>query len=138
MRKLILSLTLIFCAVLLSTAADKVRVAAVGNSITYGAGIDNPAQNSYPAQLQRVLGDKYWVVNFGASGYSMLSKSDYPYITTGQFKSSVEFNPDIILIKLGTNDTKTNNRDKIKSDYKADYQKLINLYRALPSTPRII
>ncbi|MEG1587744.1 MAG: GDSL-type esterase/lipase family protein [Mucinivorans sp.] len=138
MRKLILSLTLIFCAVLLSTAADKVRVAAVGNSITYGAGIDNPAQNSYPAQLQRVLGDKYWVVNFGASGYSMLSKSDYPYITTGQFKSSVEFNPDIILIKLGTNDTKTNNRDKIKSDYKADYQKLINLYRALPSNPRII
>ncbi|MEG2527294.1 MAG: GDSL-type esterase/lipase family protein [Mucinivorans sp.] len=138
MRKFILLSILIFESVLLCVAADKIKVAAVGNSITYGAGIDNPARNSYPAQLQRALGDQYEVVNFGVSGYSMLSQSDYPYIKTGKYKESIAFEPNIVLIKLGTNDTKTNNRDKIKSDYKVDYQKFIDTYKALPSHPRII
>lgn len=33
-----------------------IKVACVGNSITYGAGISNREKNSYPAQLQYYLG----------------------------------------------------------------------------------
>ena len=62
--------------------------------------------NCYPAQLQAYLGDGYEVKNFGASGRTILSKGDYPYSETDTYKASLEYQPDIVLIKLGTNDTK--------------------------------
>ena len=34
----------------------KVKVACVGNSITYGATIPDPKRDSYPSQLARMLG----------------------------------------------------------------------------------
>ncbi len=58
-------------------------VACVGDSITYGSGIANPAQDRYPAQLQRILQqyDPAWKVqNFGVSGATLLSKGDLPYV----------------------------------------------------------
>jgi len=56
-----------------------VKVACIGNSITYGSGIPDRARDSYPAQLGRMLGDKWIVKNFGVSGRTMLKKGDFPY-----------------------------------------------------------
>ena len=39
----------------MKATAPPVRVACVGNSITYGTGIQDRARDSYPAQLQRML-----------------------------------------------------------------------------------
>ena len=114
-----------------------IRVACVGNSITYGAGIANRDKNSYPAQLQYYLGEGYEVKNFGVSATTLLSKGDYPYITTNEYKESKSFNPDIVLIKLGTNDSKPQNW-KFKDNFKENYNSLIESYRNLPSKPRII
>src|SRR5579885_3646478 len=61
-------------------ADDKIRVACVGDSITYGAGIKDREHNSYPAQLQKLLGDGYEVRNFGVNGRTLLSKGDLPYV----------------------------------------------------------
>jgi sialate O-acetylesterase len=47
------------------TAQRAVRIACVGNSVTYGYGIANRERDSYPAQLQRMLGEGYEVRNFG-------------------------------------------------------------------------
>ena len=47
---------LLIGSVLSAVAQEPVKVACIGNSITYGSGIDNREQNSYPAQLQRMLG----------------------------------------------------------------------------------
>ena len=44
---------------------QKIKVACVGNSITYGTGIQDREHFSYPVQLQNMLGDKYLVGNFG-------------------------------------------------------------------------
>lgn len=102
----------VLLAVLLYSAfafGQKVRVACVGNSITYGAGIAAREQNSYPAQLQYYLGEDYEVRNFGVSGCTSLQQGDYPYVQTGAYAQSLEFRPDIILIKLGTNDSKPQN-----------------------------
>lgn len=118
-------------------SADKIKVACIGNSITYGAGIQNREQNSYPAQLQAYLGDAYEVVNFGVNARTLLNKGDLPYIQSEQYKQSLSFNPDIVFIKLGTNDSKPQNRPHL-GEYKSDYLKLINSYRNLPSKPRII
>ena len=39
-------------------AAQPIRVACVGNSITYGTGIADREHFSYPVQLQNMLGSK--------------------------------------------------------------------------------
>lgn len=120
-----------------SFASEPIRVACIGNSITYGAFIPNREMNCYPAQLQAYLGDGYEVKNFGASGRTILSKGDYPYSETDTYKASLEYQPDIVLIKLGTNDTKPQNW-KYKNEFKDNYQTLIDTYRNLKSHPRII
>ena len=126
-----------FYTIRISAADRKLKVACVGNSITFGAGIANRDLNSYPAQLQYFLGDEYEIKNFGVSGTTALSKGDHPYIKTSAFKESQAYLPDIVLIKLGTNDTKPQNW-KYKHDFQNDYQKLIDTYRNLSSSPRVI
>lgn len=108
-----------------SFASEPIRVACIGNSITYGAFIPNREMNCYPAQLQAYLGDGYEVKNFGASGRTILSKGDYPYSETDTYKASLEYQPDIVLIKLGTNDTKPQNW-KYKNDSKTITKTLID------------
>lgn len=118
-------------------AQKTIKVACVGNSITYGAGIVNREKNSYPAQLQEYLGDNYEVKNFGVSARTVLIKGDYPYVETDVYKQSLAYQPDVVLIKLGTNDTKPQNW-KYQDDFLEDYQALIDSYRMLSSHPRII
>ncbi len=101
---------------------EPIRVACVGNSITFGARIDNRSVDSYPAQLQALLGDDYLVTNFGKSGATLLSDGNLPYAGTQEYKDLLEYKPDVIIIKLGTNDSKAANwehRDKFEDDYAA-------------------
>lgn len=136
--KVILNLwMLLFLSTNLFSQKTAVKVACIGNSITYGAFIANRDQNSYPAQLQAYLGDGYEVRNYGVSGRTLLTQGDYPYVKTKEYIESQNFQPDIVLIKLGTNDTKPQNW-KYKDEFMADYQHLIDSYRALNSHPRII
>ena len=53
-----------------------IRVACVGDSITFGSGIKNRDQNSYPAQLGAMLGEKYEVRNFGVGGATLLKNGE--------------------------------------------------------------
>ena len=88
---------------------DAIRVACIGNSITDGFGLDMASQYGYPALLQKKLGKKYWVKNFGVSSRTMLNKGDYPYMNEQAWKDALAFKPDIVIIKLGTNDSKPEN-----------------------------
>ena len=112
---------LLFVAIAPVAQPKSIKVACVGNSITYGAFIPNRDKNSYPAQLQAYLGKEYDVRNFGVSGSTLLSKGDHPYINTQEYINSQKFQPDIVLIKLGTNDTKPQNW-KYKTEFENDYQ----------------
>jgi alpha-L-fucosidase len=112
------------------------RVACIGNSITYGAGIQDREKNSYPAQLQRMLGRGWEVKNFGNSGRTLLKKGDYPYWKEKEYTDAKAYNPDVVIIKLGTNDTKPWNW-KYKDDFVPDYESLIGEFQSLPSHPRI-
>ena len=115
---------------------DAVRVACIGNSITFGAGIKNRSRDSYPSVLARMLGDNYWVKNFGVSARTMLNKGDHPYMNEPAYKNALAFNPNIVVIKLGTNDSKTYNW-KYKADFMKDAQNMINAFKGLPSQPKI-
>ena len=115
---------------------DAVRVACIGNSITFGAGIKNRSRDSYPSVLARMLGDNYWVKNFGVSARTMLNKGDHPYMNEPAYKNALAFNPNIVVIKLGTNDSKSFNW-KYRADFMKDAQTMIDAFKGLPSQPKI-
>lgn len=112
------------------------KVACIGDSITYGSRIENREENSYPAQLQNILGTDWLVGNFGNSGSTLLKKGNKPYWNQKEFNRAKNFNPDIVIIKLGTNDTKPDNILH-KDDFISDYIELINTFKELPSKPKI-
>ncbi|MFA5815145.1 MAG: GDSL-type esterase/lipase family protein [Bacteroidales bacterium] len=133
-------LIFILIAFLIGTAildAQIVKIACVGNSITYGDGIGNRDKMSYPAQLQAWLGSRYTVRNFGVSGTTMLRKGDKPYWNEPEYKEVMDFNPDIIIVKLGTNDSKPQNW-QYAGEFEKDYADMILTFKALDSKPRVL
>jgi len=119
--------------------APLTRVACIGDSITYGHGLrDESGDYSYPAVLARLLGPAWLVRNFGVSGTTLLHRGDNPYIRTEAYTAALVFRPDVVVIKLGTNDSKqprdgaSNAPDnwRHKADYAANYRALIATFRA--------
>jgi len=121
-----------------TTSAQSIKVACIGNSVTYGAGIENREENSYPVQLQKMLGDTYQVENFGYSGATMLKKGHKPYWEKEVFKQSKEFLPNIVIIHLGLNDQGNNNWPTHKDEFVSDYLEMIKTYQNLKSKPKVI
>lgn len=119
-----------------SPKADALKVACIGDSITDGHMIFVNYRYGYPALVQKALGDAYIVKNFGVSGRCVLNNGDQPYQNEVAWKEAREFNPDIAVIKLGTNDSKPQNW-KFKDEFKADLQSLIDQLNALESHPKI-
>ncbi len=111
-----------------SPKQDAVRVACIGNSITDGHGIDLAPANGYPAQLQKLLGDGYWVKNFGVSARTMLNKGDYPYMNEMAWRDALAFKPDVVIIKLGTNDSKPENW-QYGAEFRQDLEQMITTLR---------
>ena len=120
----------------LSLYAAPVRVACVGDSINAGSGTKDRATQSYPAQLARMLGAQWKVGNFGRSGATLLAAGDKPYRKTEEYGKALAFQPDVVVIMLGTNDSKPFNWVH-GADYERDYRALIHDFAALPSHPRI-
>ena len=112
------------------------RVACIGNSITDGMGIDMSEVYGYPAVLQRLLGKNYNVKNFGVSARTLMNKGDLPYMKEQAWADAQAFLPNIVVIKLGTNDSKDYNWIH-GADYGSDLQKMVDTLRALPSKPQI-
>ena len=113
--------------------AEPVKVACVGDSITQGAGAQG---NPYPKQLQALLGEKWKVGNFGVSGRTLMDKGDHPYMSEKAYQKALAMLPDVVIIMLGTNDTKSQNW-KFKDTFFADYTKLVASFQALESKPRV-
>lgn len=116
---------------------NAVRVACIGNSITDGYGIGMAPVKGYPAVLQKKLGDGYQVKNFGVSARTMMNKGDLPYMNELAWRDAKAFNPNIVVIKLGTNDSKTHNWVHGADEYRQSMQAMIDTLKALPSKPKI-
>lgn len=114
--------------------SGQVRVACVGDSITYGYGVEHWSKNNYPAVLQSLLGDGYCVNNYGFSGGTASDRGDSPYRRKRVYRDSLAFRPNIVVLMLGTNDAKPRNWRGAKA-YSDDLNELITAYSTLPSHP---
>lgn len=129
MRKLPLLLAALALFTSAAHSAEIVRVACVGDSITQGSG--------YPAALGKLLGAGYEVKNFGVSGATLLRAGDKPYVQQGKWTEAKEFRPHIVLLMLGTNDTKPKNYARIAAAT-ADLSAMIDELDQLETKPRVI
>ncbi len=106
----------------------QIKVACIGDSITYGFGIGGWAKNNYPAQLQEILGDSYHVQNFGHSGRTLSNKGDKPYTESKQYELSLEYDADVVVIMLGSNDSKPQNWNGV-INFMEEYEYFIEKYK---------
>lgn len=116
----------------------KIKVSCVGNSITYGMRLEDRERESYPVQLQQLLGDRYEVGNFGKSGATLLRHGHRPYFEQEEFRQAMEFAGDIVVIHLGINDTDPRNWPHFQDEFVGDYLALIDSLRSVNPKARFI
>ena len=114
---------------------NQVRVACVGDSITYGLFVANRDKNNYPNILNKMLGDNYCVNNFAYTNRTATKSGDCPLVNEKVYQQSLDFAPNIVIILLGSNDSKENNWDEEK--FVADYTYIVNSYLSLKSSPKV-
>ena len=143
MRRLFLCVAVCFVALALSAKGNKksvapTRVACVGNSITYGTGIEDREHDSYPVQLQALLGDRYEVGNFGKPGATLLRHGHRPYVLQPEYQAAKEFRADIVVMHLGINDTDPRNWPDYRDEFIGDYCALVDTFRMINPRCRVI
>ena len=127
MKNLLFFFCLIICVG--TSAKKKIKVACVGNSVTYGYGLSNRERDAYPVQLQNMLGNGYEVRNFGKSGSTLLYNAYRPYVKQTEFADALGFSADIIVIHLGLNDTDPRAWPDYGDEFIHDYRALIDSFR---------
>lgn len=111
---------------------DTLRVACVGDSITEGVELSD--SETYPTQLGNMLGEGYEVQNFGKQSTTVMKNGSLPYWNTVEYVKSLSYNPDIVVVMLGTNDARPENWEN-NSSFVIDYEELIESYKNLSSKP---
>lgn len=136
MKHLLLSLlALLLC---LPVAGKKrIKVACVGNSVTYGYGLQDREHDAYPVRLQSMLGSDYEVRNFGHSGATLLTHGHNPYVKLPEFRAALDFKADLVVIHLGLNDTDPRNWPHYADEFIPDYRALIDSFRVANPKARI-
>jgi len=115
---------------------ERVRISCVGDSLTYGSGVLKTRDtDAYPAQLQIKMGTDHLVSNFGLRNATASASGDLPYVESEEYQQSLKSKPDIVVLMLGTNDTKTYNWNA--SDYEAGLKELVESYQQLDTKPTV-
>lgn len=123
-------------------ASAQIRITCIGNSITEGYALADPTTESYPARMQQILGKDFYVLNCGISSHTALNGTEFPYMRPNSkdrdpFHDALKSNPDIVTIKLGTNDSKTRYDSLMHADFTRDLMALVDSFQMLPSNPFI-
>ncbi|WP_302884989.1 GDSL-type esterase/lipase family protein [Wenyingzhuangia gilva] len=121
----------------------QVKIACIGNSITYGSHLEDSERDCYPTQLSNLLykvyGHNCVVKNFGVSGRTMLKKGPKPIWVEPKFSEAKNMAPDICIILLGTNDSRPDLWAKIGKEFYGDYKSMIKTFKKInPKTKFIV
>ncbi len=115
-----------------------IKLACIGDSITAGYALKHPARDSYPAQLARLLGAGWEVRNFGVSGATLMQAGNKPYERQKLHDAAIAWQPDIAVVVLGTNDTKTVNLAAHPDNFIPSYRALIRELRTANPHVKIV
>ena len=115
----------------------QIKVALVGDSVTYGHSVKNWPKNNYPALLSDALGEKYCVKSYGVSGSTVQPDGDQPYNITKAYEWSHDFQPDILVFMLGSNDSKPENWQGAEK-FREEYLKLLGTYTSALNPPVVL
>lgn len=118
-----------------TTDQERIRVACVGNSITENTALSEAEK--YPSQLSALLGNVYQVLNYGISERTLLKNGNKPYVKEWKYTEVLGWNPDVVVIDLGTNDSKESIWNSHSGEFVSDYTELVNAFKALPSKPKV-
>jgi lysophospholipase L1-like esterase len=132
---IIIAALAIFCGSLSSEAAQ-IKVTCVGDSITAGLYLTNASTQSYPAQLQTLLGSGYTVENDGDSARTLQKATGYSYWNSWAYTNSLNSSPNFVIIMLGANDSLSYNWNA--ANFNSDYRALITQYTNLTTHPKIM
>jgi sialate O-acetylesterase len=140
---------LLVAALVATTVSSTTTLGCIGDSITQGGCNVSPGQ-TYPSQLQVLLGSSWNVTNLGVSGMTMLTDglcgaahpqegSNCSWVGTGAYPAALALKADIYTIMLGTNDAKYYNwftlQNNSTDSYVLDYLQLILKLKSLRNPP---
>ncbi|KAK3281547.1 hypothetical protein CYMTET_10667 [Cymbomonas tetramitiformis] len=111
------------------------KIACLGDSITWGQGSSSIWTKSYPMLLKASLGKGYWVGNYGLQSATCMRAGDVPYADSKEYKAAQAVLADIVIIMLGTNDAKVANWDE--DMYREDLRLMINTALNAPATKSV-
>ncbi len=122
-----------------------IKIACVGDSLTQGIGAlgwqNGDYTYSYPSQLQEILGDGYEVGNFGKGSSFIYNKDGRDetlwYPNTAEYRNSNKFDPDIVIILLGTNDARAMYSDADADSFRTKLTELVEHYLDMQSSPEV-
>lgn len=132
----------------ISAEKDLIKVACIGDSITYGTNSSDTSMMNYPVYLQRLLGYDYYVEKYGAPSHSLIETDTQSILKHNYYNMSLNAAPDVVIAMLGTNDCRTQKWDDSKykdwtnpqrtANFLAAGEKLINDFRAANPDVQII
>ena len=131
---------MIFALLPLLVVSAPIRVACVGDSITFGYALPEAtrANASYPGVLSQRLGGGYVVKNFGQTGCTIMNLDWLPPLAkTDEYKQSLAFKPDIVILMGGTNDGHPRNWAH-KNQFEEDMKKITHSYLTMPNHPKVM
>lgn len=117
-------------------AKGTTSVACVGDSLTYGHSWHDEA---YPVYLSSALSGNVTVENYGVNGASVTGFNpplNKKYTLEAEYADGLESASDVVVIMLGTNDSK--GWSDAKSCFKDEYISLINAYKAAAPNAAVI
>ncbi|MCE9553513.1 MAG: hypothetical protein K8T91_09085 [Planctomycetes bacterium] len=116
-------------------SAEPIKVACVGDSITFGH--PGPREKSYPAVLGTLLGQRYEVRNFGQNAATLSRAGNLPYWKFKAFEEATAYQPNIVIIALGANDSKVE-AWMAAEPFSKDLKDMVTHFRQLPSKPLVL
>jgi len=126
---LLISFGLVAYHIFADKASESIRVACVGDSLTQST--------EYPYDLWNLLGNQsYSLRNFGAGSTTVSLQSETPYMNTSVFQDALNFQPNIVIIMLGTNDAQPS-LHQFNASFVGDYMKLVTAFQGLSSKPEV-
>lgn len=116
-----------------SVPSTKTKVACIGDSLTRGYLLEDA--QSYPAQLQQLLGAQYEVRNFGHTSSYVIDDGPIEYRNTEDYTAAIQYDADILIFMFGANDVGAYNFTPLY--FQNQYRELIDSFRQTKKHPKI-